>query len=73
MSYLKLIDNKIQSLAESLSSILNVEITVVDSSLLRIAGTGDFYHRINESSPENSLFAKVLKNGKPEFNIYEKD
>ncbi|MCQ1528952.1 sigma-54-dependent Fis family transcriptional regulator [Lutispora saccharofermentans] len=73
MSYLKLIDDKIQSLAESLSSILNVETTVVDSSLLRIAGTGDFYHRINESSPENSLFAKVLKNGKPEFNIYEKD
>lgn len=73
MSYLKLIDDKIQSLAESLSSILNVETTVVDENLLRIAGTGDFYHHINESSPENSLFAKVLKSGKPELNIYDKD
>ncbi|HRU41405.1 MAG TPA: sigma 54-interacting transcriptional regulator [Candidatus Diapherotrites archaeon] len=72
MSYLKLIDDKIQSLAESLSSILNVETTVVDEHLLRIAGTGDFYHRINESSPENSLFAKVLKSGKAELNLYDK-
>jgi len=72
VSYLKLIDYKIQSLAESLSSILNVETTVVDEHLLRIAGTGDFYHRINESSPENSLFAKVLKSGKAELNLYDK-
>jgi len=72
VSYLKLIDDKIQSLAESLSSILNVETTVVDEHLLRIAGTGDFYHRINESSPENSLFAKVLKTGKAELNLYDK-
>lgn len=73
MSYLKLIDEKIQSLSESLSSILNVETTVVDENLLRIAGTGDFYHRINENSPENSLFAKVLKSGKTELNIFDKD
>lgn len=73
MSYLKLIDDKIQSLSESLSSILNVATTVVDENLLRVAGTGDFFHRINESSPENSLFAKVLKSGKPELSIYDKD
>ena len=73
MSYLKLIDDKIQSLSESLSSILNVSITVVDENLLRVAGTGDFYHRINESSPENSLFASVLKSGKFEFNVFDKD
>lgn len=73
MSYLKLIDDKIQSLAESLSSILNIETTVVDENLLRIAGTGDFYYRINETSPENSLFAKVLKSGKPELNIYDRN
>lgn len=73
MSYLKLIDDKMQSLAESLSSILNIETTVVDENLLRIAGTGDFYYRINETSPENSLFAKVLKSGKPELNIYDRN
>jgi len=73
MSYLKLIADKVQSLAESLSSILNIETTVVDENLLRIAGTGDFYYRINETSPENSLFARVLKRGKPELKIYNKN
>lgn len=73
MSYLKLIDDKIQSYAESISSELNVEVTVVDDNLLRIAGTGDFYNRINESSPENSLFAKVLKSKKKELTIFDKD
>ena len=70
MSYLELIADKIQSLAESLSSVLNVDITVVDHNLIRVAGTGDFYHRINETSPTDSLFASVLKNGIPELNIY---
>ncbi|MEA4847951.1 MAG: sigma 54-interacting transcriptional regulator [Clostridiaceae bacterium] len=73
MSYLKLIDDKIQSLSESLSSILNIETTVVDEHLLRIAGTGHFYHSINENSPENSLFAKVLQSGKAELNLYNKN
>jgi len=73
MSYLKLIADKVQSLAESLSSILNIETTVVDENLLRIAGTGDFYYRINETSPENSLFARVLKRGKPELKTYNKN
>lgn len=72
MSYLKLIDYKIQSQCESLSSILSIETTVVDENLLRIAGTGDFYHSINENSPENSLFAKVLKSGEAELNLYDK-
>lgn len=72
MSYLKLIDDKIQSQCESLSSLLNIETTVVDENLLRVAGTGDFYHSINENSPENSLFAKVLKSGKEELNLYDK-
>lgn len=72
MSYLKLIDDKIQSQCESLSSLLNIETTVVDENLLRIAGTGDFFHSINENSPENSLFAKVLKSGKEELNLYDK-
>ncbi|MGI6383238.1 MAG: sigma-54-dependent Fis family transcriptional regulator [Tissierellaceae bacterium] len=73
MSYLKLIDDKIQERAESFSAILNVETTVVDNNLLRVAGTGDFYYRINENSPEDSLFAKVLENGEPILNIYDSE
>lgn len=73
MSYLNLIADKIQELAESLSSVLNVDITVVDNYLIRVAGTGDFYHRINENSPNDSLFANVIKNGIPEMNIYDEE
>lgn len=73
MYYLKLIEDKVQSLAESLSSALDIETTVVDKNLIRIAGTGDFYHRINENSPVNSLIAKVLKTGETELNIFDKE
>ena len=73
MSYLKLIEDKVQYLAESLSTVLNVEITVTDKNLLRIAGTGDFYNRINENSPENSLFDTVIKTGEPKYDIFKKE
>lgn len=73
MSYLKLIEDKIQFLAESLATALDVEITVTDKNLIRIAGTGEFYSRINENSPENSLFAEVLEDGKPKYDILKKD
>lgn len=69
MSYLRLIEDKIQSFAESMSSTLNVEITVVDNNLMRIAGTGDFYYRINMTSPSNSWFARVLKTGIEVMNL----
>ncbi|MGE5676515.1 MAG: sigma 54-interacting transcriptional regulator [Pseudomonadota bacterium] len=73
MYYLKLIEDKVQALAESLSSALDIETTVVDNNLIRIAGTGDFYHRINENSPVNSLFARVLKTGETELNIFDEE
>ncbi|SDL29790.1 sigma-54 interaction domain-containing protein [Natronincola ferrireducens] len=73
MSYLRLVQDKIQDLSEAVSSALNIEVTVVDENLVRIAGTGDFYHTINENSPENSLFADVLISGEPRINIIKKD
>lgn len=73
MSYLKLIYDKIQSLSEPIASALDVDITVVDHHSVRISGTGNFYHRINQSSPRNSLLSRVFESGVPEINIYDSE
>lgn len=68
-SYLKLIQNKIQDLAELVEGTLSIDVTVVDDRLRRIAGTGDFSRRINRYSPKNSIFAEVINTGVPAVNL----
>lgn len=69
MSYLRLIQTKIQNLSETVAEALNVEVAVADKNLTRIVGTGDFYEKIDETCSEDSLFARVLKDGKPIVNL----
>lgn len=73
MAYLKLIQYTMQKWAETLSSALNVDVTIADKNLTRIVGTGYFYNKINEDCPEDSLFAKVIKSGIPNINLIKKD
>lgn len=65
-SYLRLAQSKIQDMAELVSRTLNVDVTVVDAGLRRIAGTHGFGKR--GESPYNSIFAKVLSSGDPVIN-----
>ncbi len=69
MSYLRLIQDKIQDLAEDINSATKVDVTVVDENLIRIGGTGDYYSMIDECTANNSLFAKILKSGREQLNI----
>lgn len=69
MSYLRLIQYRIQDIADTLASALNIDVAIADKNLTRIAGTGNFYDRIDEDCPEDSLFAKVLRTGEPKVNI----
>lgn len=69
MSYLRLIQYRIQDIADTLSSTLNVDVAIADKNLTRIAGTGNFHARIDENCPEDSLFAKVLTSGEPKVNL----
>lgn len=69
MSYLRLIQYRIQDIAETLSSALNVDVAIADKNLTRIAGTGNFHDRIDENCPEDSLFATVLSSGEPKVNL----
>ncbi|MDR7869235.1 MAG: sigma 54-interacting transcriptional regulator [Tissierellaceae bacterium] len=69
MSYLRLIKNKMQNLAETMASVMNVEVAIADKNLTRIVGTGNFYTKLDESCAEDSLFAKVVNSGIPIVNL----
>ena len=42
------ITNYIQSVCQNISTVLDVDVTVVSRDLIRIAGTGIFENKINE-------------------------
>jgi len=73
MSYLRLAQYKIQSLAKAVALALNVEVVVVDKNLIRIIGTGGFYNKIDDACADDSLFAKVLKTEEPIINLNPED
>ncbi|SKA90062.1 Transcriptional regulator containing PAS, AAA-type ATPase, and DNA-binding Fis domains [Caloramator quimbayensis] len=69
MSYLKILQDRIQQISEDLSSALSIDVTVVDENFIRIGGTGKYAYEINKCCPENSLFHRVLETGNMEINI----
>lgn len=58
------ITNYIQSVCENISSILEVDVTLVSKDLVRLAGTGIFKDKIGEVIPEKTIYYNVLKDGK---------
>ena len=69
MSYLRLIQYKMQSLAETVALALNVEVAIADKNLTRIVGTGDFFTKIDDACADDSIFARVLQTGEPIINL----
>lgn len=63
MSELSRIQSVIQSCSVALAGLLQVEVTVVDNSLHRIAGTGIFASRIGERIAASSAFQNALASG----------
>lgn len=61
------IKNDLQSIAETIKAITNVDVTIVDEKLKRIAGTGPFKEKIGRYAPKNSAFEKALKTGQQYF------
>ncbi len=72
MTYLRLIQNKMEEWAETVGSALNVDVAVADKNLARIIGTGNFKNKIDENCPEDSLFAKVMATGQAKINLIAK-
>ena len=48
MNGLKDIKDDIQNIAEAMLSVLNIDVTIVDENLTRIAGTGTYLDKIGE-------------------------
>lgn len=63
---MKLIDitNYIQSVCQNISTVLDVDVTVVSRDLVRISGTGIFESRIGEKISDKSVYSNVLSSSK---------
>lgn len=70
------IQESVQGVAEAISAILNIDVTIVDRNLTRVAATGAYRHLIGEKLPKNCSFEFMLERKEPEFigkpNISEK-
>jgi transcriptional regulator with PAS, ATPase and Fis domain len=60
---LMLIEEDIKNTAEVISSVLNVDVTIVDQNLTRIAGTGKYANKIGEKISLYSAFKNALDTG----------
>lgn len=58
------ITNYIQSICENISNVLDVDVTLVTKNLVRIAGTGIFKEKIGEKISEETIYYRVLTDGK---------
>ncbi|WP_434798186.1 sigma-54 interaction domain-containing protein [Terrisporobacter vanillatitrophus] len=61
MNGLKDIKDDIQNIAEAMLSVLNIDVTIVDENLIRIAGTGIYLDKIGERVNGYSAFKKCLE------------
>ena len=50
------LQKELQEIAEAIMAVTNLDVTILDSSLKRIAGTGKYYERIGKYAPKNSVF-----------------
>lgn len=62
MSLDNIISN-VQNISEAISSVIKVDVTVVDNKLNRIAGTGCYRYKVGESVSDNSVFGFALRQG----------
>lgn len=70
------IQGSVQEVAEAISVVLNVDVTIVDKNLYRVAATGMYRDLIGKPLPNNSSFQLVIETGQTQFvdrpNISEK-
>lgn len=59
------IKDSVQEVAEAISAVLHVDVTIIDNSFKRIAATGDYKKLIGSKIPSKCLFEYILKEKKP--------
>ncbi|WP_138159895.1 sigma-54 interaction domain-containing protein [Peptoniphilus catoniae] len=63
------IKNSVREVADAISSILSVDVTIINTDLIRIAATGLYKDRIGEQLPKDCSYSYILTNKKPELII----
>ena len=61
------IQDSVQEVAEAISVVLNVDVTIIDQNLNRVAATGRYKELIDKTVPKNCSFESIAKKGKADF------
>lgn len=61
------IKTELQNIADTIKAITNVDVTIMDKNLKRIAATGSLKNNIGKFIPQNSAFHKSLTTGEQYF------
>lgn len=61
------IQNMAQEVAESISSVLGMEVTIIDENYKRVAATGEYKNLIGDRIPSSCVFEAVVKDREPKF------
>ena len=62
--------SKFQNVIESIRDMMNIDVTMMDNNMIRIAGTGPYADLVNEKIENGTAFGNCLKDGRP-FKILE--
>ena len=62
LSLQKIVSN-VQLICEAIASVVNIDVTIVDSDRIRLAGTGRYRESIGERVSDNSAFSYALREG----------
>jgi len=55
------VKSSVQEVAEAISAVLHVDVTIIDQNFKRIAATGEYKNRIGNKIPSKCLFENVIK------------
>ena len=67
MTALMKIQSFIQAYVKAIASILDVDVTIVDNELVRVAGTGIYADEIGETVTHANFFHHILVSGESEY------
>jgi len=67
------IQDSVQEVAEAISAVLDVDVTIIDKDLKRIAASGKYKSSIGESIPRNCSFERIINSREPLFIDTPKD
>lgn len=67
------IKESVQEVAEAISAVLKVDVTIIDHDFTRIASTGEYRRLVGKRIPSNCMFENIAKTKKPEYAYKTKD